>query len=316
MYLINKTINNKKYLYLEKSIRLSNGKTTRISKRVETDTKKNLIKKYKNYFIEKEKELQYKFAIKNYKSSLPLTKEQIKKLESIKLDYKKIIKSLNKSRLQDLFDRFTINFTYESNAIEGNSLTLKDVSIVIFENQNIKGKSLREIYETRNSRRAIELLLNNKIKINHKDIIKLHSILIKDIDEDKGYKKLPNVIIGSKLQTTLPENVYKEMDKLINWYHKNKNIIYPPEIISEFHGKFSQIHPFPDGNGRVGRILINAILLENKYPPLIIRKTARQAYLKSLEDYDNNYDFNLKNFLLKKLKKTYKNFFEVYYEYV
>ena len=316
MYLIKKTIKNKEYLYLEKSIRLPNNKVRTINKRVEEDTKKNLIKKYKNYFIEKEKELHYKFAIKNYKYSSPLTKEQIKKLESIKLDYKKIIKSLNKPRLQDVFDRFTLNFTYESNAIEGNSLTLKDVAIVIFENQNIKGKTLREIYETRNSRKAIDSLLNNKIKINHKDIIKLHSILMKDIDEDKGYKKLPNIILGSKLNTTPPEKTYKEMDNLIKWYHENKKIIYPPEIISEFHGRFTQIHPFPDGNGRVGRILINAILLKNKYPPLIIRKTSRQAYLKSLEDYDNNYDFNLKNFLLKKLKKTYENFFEVYYKYI
>ncbi|MBU2576682.1 MAG: Fic family protein [Nanoarchaeota archaeon] len=254
--------------------------------------------------------------MKAYKTDSVLTEEQIKKLESVRIEYQKIIKSFTKNQIKEILDRFTVNFTYESNAIEGNSLTLKDVTLILGENVVPKNKDLREIYETRNTREAHELLFKNKVKINLKDIINIHSILVKDTGVQLGFKKLPNYLVMGNLKTTPPEKVEEEMNKLISWYKFNKNEIHPLKLASEFHARFESIHPFDDGNGRTGRILLNTILLEQNYPPLIIKKTTRIAYFSSLEAFDKGYKDKLERFLLNKIKDTFEKFFKVYVRYL
>jgi len=308
-----KKISNKEYKYAVKSIRLPDGKVAKLEIIFKGQTKEELIE----IFEKKEKEEYIKFTLKNFKPDHIFTKEQIKKIESIRIDYKKVIRKLSKSNIKDVWDRFTANFTYESNALEGNSLTLKDVAIVMFENASIKNKDLREIYETRNSRKVVEDIIKNKFNISHENIIKMHKMLVKDLDIDAGYKKIPNFVQGREdLKTTLPENVHKEMSELIKWYNKNEKKLHPLKLAGLFHGKFEQIHPFEDGNGRVGRFLINIILLKNKYPPLIIRKSQRIAYLKALENFDKKHTDTLERFMLERFKETYKKFFEVYTKYI
>lgn len=310
-----KTINGKTYLYAEYSFRLPDGKVKKISKLIKEERDKEK-KEVKGYFLKKEIEAYQRYAFKKYKANTVLTKEKIEKIESIKVEYKSLLKSLTKKQMQDILDRFTINFTYESNAIEGNSLTLKDVTFILAENIVPKGKGLGEVYETRNTRIANELLFNNKIKITMKDIIKLHSVLIKDTGVQEGFKKFPNVLLMRNVETTPPEKVEEEMKDLISWYNKIKEKEHPIRVASEFHGRFERIHPFEDGNGRTGRILINAIFLENKYPPLIIRKTMRTSYFSALSAHDNGHKTKLERFLLEKFEKTFENFFKVYVKYI
>ncbi len=312
MYFKEKTINRKKYKYIVESIRLPDGKVKTLEKIFKGEGKKELEK----IFEEKRKRAFLKYILKRFKTDHIFTKEQFEKIEEIKLQYSKILRKLSKTSFKDLLDRFTANFTYESNAIEGNSLTLKDVAMIMFENVSIKEKDLREIYETKNSRKVVELIFKNKFKITHEGIIKMHKMLIKDIDIQSGYKKFPNTIAGKRIKTTPPEKVYKEMDELIKWYQKDKNKIHPIKIAALFHGKFERIHPFEDGNGRVGRFLINIILINNKYPPLIIRKSQRFSYLTVLEKFDNKYSDALERFILKRFKETYKKFFEIYVKYI
>ena len=312
MYFKEKKINGKKYRYIVESVRLPDGKVKTLEKIYKGENKKEL----GEFFDKKKKEQFVKYALANFKGDNIFTKEQIAKIEEIRLDYIKILKKLPKKNFKDLLDRFTANFTYESNALEGNSLTLKDVVIIMFENISIKGKELREVYETRNSRKVVEMILANKIKINEKDIIKMHRVLIKDIDIRIGYKRFPNVILGKRIKTTPPERVAYEMKKLVRWYEDNKRKVHPLKLASLFHGRFEQIHPFEDGNGRVGRFLINLILSEQKYPPLIIRKSQRLSYLAALEKFDGGYSGALERFLLKRFKETYKKFFEIYIKYI
>ena len=310
-----KKINGKKYLYAEHSFRLPDGKIKKISKLIQKkEDKENKI--VKNYFLNKQIEAYQKYALEKYKKDTIFSKEQIKKLEQMKVEYKEIMKKCSKKQIKDILDRFTVNFTYESNAIEGNSLTLKDVTLILEENIVPKDKDLREVYETRNTREAHELLFNNKIKINIKDIIKLQSIIVKDTGVSIGFKKLPNYITMRNLKTTPPEKVEKEMNKLLEWYEENKNKIHALRLATEFHARFEAIHPFEDGNGRTGRVLLNTILLEHGYPPLIIRKTARVAYFSSLEAFDKGYKGKLERFLLDKIKKTFNNFFKIYIKYL
>ena len=312
VYTIKRKIKGKEYTYIRKSIRLPNGKV-KILESIVKDKNKN---KYEKLLEEKEKQVIIDFTLKNYESDIIFSKEEIKKVEEMRLDYKKLLKKLNKEQIKDILDRFTANFTYESNAIEGNSLTLKDVAIVMFENRSIEGKNLREIYETRNSRKVIEKMINKKFDISHENIILMHKMLMKDIDIRTGYKKIPNIIIGSKLKLTSPEKVYKKMSELIDFYKSNVKKIHSIKISSIFHGKFEQIHPFEDGNGRVGRFLSVLILIRDNYPPLIIRSSQRNSYLKVLEDFDNGYNVNIERFFLERFKETYRNFFEVYVKYI
>lgn len=310
-----KIINNKEYLYAEYSFRTPDGKVKKLSKLIKNEREKEN-KEIKDYFLRKEIESYNKYALKNYKTDGILTKEQIKNLEIIRVEYREIMKRLTKKQIRDILDRFTVNFTYESNAIEGNSLTLKDVTLILNENLVPKGKDLREVYETKNTREAHELLFNYKIKIKVKSIISLHSILVKDTGVNSGFKKIPNFLLMRNLKTTPPELVEKQINELIEWYEKNKKKIHPLKLASEFHAKFEKIHPFEDGNGRVGRVLLNAILIENSYPPLIIRKTSRISYFSALEAFDNGHKDKLERFLLEKIKKTFNNFFKVYVKYL
>jgi len=237
-----------------------------------------------------------------YKKSVIYNANLIKRLEEIRLEYKDVIKKFTKKQFQ-------------SNAIEGNSLTLKDVTMIFHEKKMSKNKDLREIYETINTRDAVELIFENKLKVNKDHIIKLHQILTKNTGIPFGYKRIPNFLLGRNVETTPPEKVDIEMNNLIKWYHENQDM-HPLERATIFHGMFEKIHPFEDGNGRVGRLLINIILINNGYPPLIIRKTQRLAYFGALEAFDNGHKDKLKRFIIEKYKNTHEKFFKIYVKYL
>jgi Fic family protein len=312
VYFSKKRISGKEYLYAVRSVRLSNGKVAKITKRVD---KPALTAELRRYFDEKGRELLTKDSLGRYKTDSIFTKQQIEKVEATRSDYKKILRKLTKAQKKDLFDRFTANFTYESNAIEGNSLTLKDVTMVLFENTVIEGKDLREIYDTRNSRTVVDLILANKFRVTGRDIIRMHKMLVQNMGIAVGYKRLPNYLLGRRVKTTPPEHVEKAIKDLLDWYGSEMDM-HPLKKAALFHGKFERIHPFDDGNGRVGRFLLNVILVNAGYAPLIIRKSQRVAYLNALGDFDNGYTTNLERFILDRYKNTFKNFFEVYVKYL
>lgn len=318
VFITKRTINGKEKTYLEHSIKLPDGTVKKISKYLlnyKNEDVKKLAKQYSSYFKEKGERIRINFAVRNYDKNTIFTEEQIRKIEYIKLKYKELIRNITINQLEDILDRFTVNFTYESNAIEGNSLTLKDVTIIIKENVSIKGKDLREIHETINTRKTNELVFNNKFKINKEDIIKLHTMLVENTRVSTGYKKFPNVLLMRHTKTTPPEKVEEEMKELIDWYTQEETL-HPLMKAAIFHGRFEKIHPFEDGNGRTGRMLINVILISNGYPPLIIRKSQRISYFHALEASDARHIGNLERFLLERYKNTYKKFFEVYVKYL
>lgn len=307
-----KVVGKKKYKYAVKSLRLPDGKVVSLEKLYKKETATELEK----IFFEQEVQEHFKYARRQYGTDSIFTEETLRQIESMKVGFKKIVKRLSPVSARDLWNRFTANFTYESNALEGNSLTLKDVSMVMFENISLRGKDLREIYETRNSREVVELIMKNKFSLSEKDILKMHQLLVKDTDVNPGYKQFPNIILGRQMETTPPENVPPEMDTLLRWYAQNYGRMHPLKLAAIFHGRFERIHPFEDGNGRVGRFLINVILIKNRYPPLIIRKSQRVSYLKSLANFDSGYSGTLERFIMEKYKETYRKFFGIYVKYL
>ena len=103
---------------------------------------------------------------------------------------------------------------------------------------------------------------------------------------------------------------------MLKWYRENQNKLYPLELAFKFHHRFERIHPFADGNGRVGRMMLNYILIKEGYYPIIIRKNHRQKYIKALQAADLQRYLPLIRFGLEKAKETYRKFFEVYYQYI
>lgn len=314
-YLSKKKIRGKYYIYAVRSIRLPDGKIKKLSKLIKKPAEVKT-PELEVFFDEKEAEAYAKYAKKYYGQFKLPDKEAMNKIEKMRVEYRKIVSKLSPNQLKDLFDRFTVNFTYESNAIEGNALTLKDVAIVIYENTAIKGKSLREVYETRNSREVVDLILRKKFDVKERDIIKMHSMLVKDMDTPKGYKTVPNYTQGRQVVTTPPEKVKAEMTRLLGWYENKKGKMHSLQLAAHFHGRFEGIHPFEDGNGRVGRFMLNVILINNGYPPLIVRRTQRISYFNVLEDFDGERSATIGRFLYERLKETHEKFFKIYIKYI
>lgn len=318
--LTSKRVKGKEYLYLEESLRVRN-KVRKVSKylgpkgKVSPQMVKEAEAEYGKEIIPKKAELLVLLSeIKHYE--YPLNYEEVKKLEEMNLKYKQIMCNLHHKDLDDLNKRFITNYVFESNALEGNSLTLKNVAEIVFENRISTGKDLREIYDAQNSYNAFLYLRKVRTQITHYFIIKLHAMLIKNIDDRLGYRKVPIVILGKpRLTLPEPEKVHHKMEELLNWYYMHEDNLHPLELAFKFHSKFERIHPFCDGNGRVGRFLLNYILMKKGYFPIIIRKNTRNAYLKALEAADRGKWLVLMRFALKHYKETFRKFFEIYYQY-
>lgn len=136
-------------------------------------------------------------------------------------------------------------------------------------------------------------------------IINIHKQLVKDIDVRVGFRKHDVRVIKSRFDSAPYFRIEKEMNELINWYKENKKL-NPFILATIFHHKFEKIHPFSDGNGRTGRILMNYILIKNNYPPIIITKKNREKYLDALESADKSEEYSkLLSFLLEEYKVGY-----------
>lgn len=309
------------YLYLDKSVRIGKriykisrflGKKSEISSEIIEKEKKKFALEIDTKIVS----LLVAEAKKKYSLQFPLTIEEVKKIEEMNLKYKEIRKSLHKKDWEDVKKRFVANFVFESNALEGNSLTLKNFSEIVFEDKIIASADLREVYDAKNSYEVFSKLFDSKKEITEEFIIDLHRKLMKEVDNRVGYKKLPNIILGRTITLTAPEAVSQEIKNLLRWYREKENKIYPLELAFKFHHTFEQIHPFADGNGRVGRMLLNYILIKKGYYPIIIRNTHRTTYLKALQSADLKRYIPLMRFGIEKAKETYRKFFEVYYQYL
>ena len=128
----------------------------------------------------------------------------------------------------------------------------------------------------------------------------VHDKLLENIDERKGYRTTDIRVIRSNFDASPSKYVKTDMDLLLKWYHNNKDKLCPLVLALVFHHKFEKIHPFMDGNGRTGRMIMNFILLKNKFPPMIIHKKTRKEYLESMREADmsNLWKLDEKNILI------------------
>lgn len=275
--------NGRKYYYRAKSVR--EGKKVK-KERIYLGV--NLTKEELN---RKEKEADRKLNVFN----AVLLKEDIDFLEKIKRDFSKEPKENYENR----YEAFCSLFTYDSTGIEGNTLTLLETSHLLFEGIVPKEKSLREINEVINHKKAFDYMLGYKGDINKEFILRLHELVMintlrEDLISQIGKFRTVQVFIGRSIPPKASE-VPKQIARLLRWYSTNKKKLHPLILASYFHTEFEKIHPFVDGNGRVGRLLMNFILHKNNYPMINIPKARKFKYYEVLQEAQ--YKRNLKSFV-------------------
>jgi Fic family protein len=215
-----------------------------------------------------------------------LQKETLEEIEAINLHFNEHFLKLDKETINETYKDFLIDFAYNTTSLEGNTITLEEAQRLLTENLTPKNKTLREIYDLQNTEKVFFEILSSKESLSHDLIIKIHDRLMENIDKRKGYRTHDIKVFRSRFDASPGRYVRTDMNLLLNWYQKNKKILHPFVLASIFHQKFEKIHPFGDGNGRTGRILMIYITLRNKYPPFIVSKKRRGEYLDALSEAD------------------------------
>ncbi len=198
------------------------------------------------------------------------------------------LRPLPKLALEKLRERFELEWTYHSNAIEGNSLTLRETMLVLKEGITIGGKSLREHLEVTNHKAAIDFVysLLKKDKISEKDVLEIHTLILDRIDpQGAGFYRRERVLIaGSDYTPPSPEKVPKLMTEFAASFNKEpKELLSLVDFSAFAHFELVDIHPFIDGNGRTARLLMNLFLMRHGFPPAVILKSDRPRYYSSLD---------------------------------
>ncbi len=229
----------------------------------------------------------------NYSYQFEGLEKQLQRLYQKKVALDKM-RPIPSYAVQSIKDSLALEWTYNSNSIEGNTLTLQETKMVIEEGFTIKGKSLREHFEAVNHQDAIafvEGLVNKKYVLTDTDILKIHALVLQKIEKDFAgrYRNSGVRITGANF---VPPNALKIdalMTELVQWV--NDSDIDTVIKATIFHHRFVWIHPFFDGNGRTARLLYNLLLMKDGFPPAIILKNDRKKYYDAL-NLSNNGDYS------------------------
>jgi Fic family protein len=199
-------------------------------------------------------------------------------------------KPLNAVQLQRMKEHFYTSYTYESNRIEGNTLTLQETFLVVSQGITIGGKSMREHLEAINHAEAILLLedlIQQKTPLNRYVLLQLHGLILRNIDRENAgvYRRVPVRISGSSHVPPEPWQLDALMDEYFEQYVQLRKQLHPVLLAAEMHEKLVSIHPFIDGNGRTSRLVMNLVLLQNGYTIANLKGdvSSRMAYYQALE---------------------------------
>ena len=200
---------------------------------------------------------------------------------------------LTQGELERLNEEFMIEFTYNSNAIEGNTLTLQETSMVL-EGITIDQKLLKDHLEAVGHKDAflyVQDIVSKKIPLTEFVIKNIHSLVLINKPEDKGvYRRVPVRIMGAYTEPVQPYLIEPKITELLAENEKRKSTMNIIERVARFHLEFESIHPFIDGNGRTGRLLMNFELMQNGYPPINVKFSERKRYYDAFDSYSINQD--------------------------
>lgn len=216
------------------------------------------------------------------------------------------LRPLSADHLKNLAEWFKVELTYNSNAIEGNTLNRRETALVIEKGVTVKGKTLTEHLEATNHAEAIDyvkdLTANTKrVDLTKQDVMNIHKLILQKIDDENAgkYRAIPVAIAGSDVELPDPLKVPELMEEFFTWL-KSKSDTHPVIVAADAHYKLVRIHPFVDGNGRTARLLMNLLLMQANYPITVIGNDKREDYINSLEkahmtgDLDDFYSLVIK----------------------
>jgi Fic family protein/DNA-binding XRE family transcriptional regulator len=235
-------------------------------------------------------------------------KEKILKLQELeqnRKDHPHVLKTILKR--PDLADEFMLHLTYHSNRIEGNTLTMDETASVLFNVHPLADKTFVEQLEVKNHQVALNSLWKHlkDLPLNEDWVLKMHGMLMNGIREDAGWYRNHAVrIVGSYVPTANPLKVPELMRKLAPAFE-----VHPKDFFRHLalvHASFEKIHPFSDGNGRVGRLLLNAMLLKADFAPALIREEKRRLYYTYLKKAQLDEEYGpLEDFLMDAVLEGY-----------
>ena len=213
----------------------------------------------------------------------------LEKCDILKKDWDQL-KPLNGIQLQKMNAYFRLNYTYESNRIEGNTLTLQETHLVVNEGLTIGGKSMREHLEVVNHSEAIEYIseiVRDKIPFSESIVKQIHYLILKGIDRENAgvYRSIGVRISGSTHIPPEPFLLNRLMEVVFEYYQLHKSSLHPIVLAAEMHEQIVRIHPFIDGNGRTTRLIMNLILMQHGFPIANIKGdlNSRMEYYRALE---------------------------------
>ena len=193
---------------------------------------------------------------------------------------------LTKGEVERLTEEFIIEYTYNSNAIEGNTLTLRETDLVL-RGLTIDRKPLKDHMEAVGHKEAFDFvrdLVKKQIPLSESIIKQIHYLVLADKREDRGvYRRVPVKIMGAKHEPVQPYLIQPKLEQLLADYRNDTDHIIPR--LARFHIEFEGIHPFIDGNGRTGRLLVNLELMKAGYPPIDIKFADRISYYNAFDEY-------------------------------
>ena len=215
---------------------------------------------------------------KNTESIIPIIEK--------KLEVLKEMRPLTEGELERLNEEFLVEYIYNSNAIEGNTLTMRETDMVL-KGLTIDQKSLKEHLEVIGHKEAFDYvrqLVSENIEISESVIKDIHYLVLSDKKDDRGrYRKISVRIMGAAHEPAQPYMIIPKMEELLEEYKNSKEDIVTK--LARFHIEFEGIHPFIDGNGRTGRLLVNLELMKAGYPPIDIKFTDRLKYYEAFDEY-------------------------------
>ena len=228
------------------------------------------------------------------------------------------LRPLPKPAIKKIREQFEVEMTYNSNAIEGNSLTLKETSLVINEGLTIKGKPLKDHIEAKSHKEALDYLYDllakdKKLTISEALIRSFHQIVTEDIEKEWAGKYRNSLVTISGTNYKPPEaiDVPKMMADLVRWIRNNKNRLHSVELAAILHYKLVAIHPFFDGNGRTARLIMNIILIQASYPLAVILKNDRKRYYNVLSKADKGDLIPFIRFIARAIERSLDIYLEV-----
>jgi Fic family protein len=285
-YVLEKTIKGKKYFYLVKNVRVNGGwkKFTvyigrgKLGKRYLAKLKRKYSKILDQRVATYLKSVDPLFGL--------LSEKQVAELEKIRVVHKRARKAMSAAARERWYEWFSTIFTYNTNAIEGSTINLRETSTILFEGLTPSGKTMREVREVENHRRAFDYAMAYKGDVNRVFICKLHGLLscgILERTESGVFRKVQVFVRGAEVIPPKPEALEKQFKELMLWYRKNKKKYHPVIVGAYMHTAFEGIHPFVDYNGRTGRLLLNFILMKNGFPPIVIEYKKRAEYYVAIQ---------------------------------